>query len=79
MLITRGKRIGIASTRHLKANKYMPNQRRKDLKRVGFWVSGSFKKRLEKEAKRRGMPVSDLIREMIGEELGDPYPGKKSK
>ena len=55
----------------------MPNQRRKDLKKVGFWVSDSFKKRLEKEAARRKMPVADLIREMLGQELGDdPYPDK---
>lgn len=57
----------------------MPNQRRKDLKKVGFYVSGSFKKRLEKEAKRRGIAVADLIRDMLKDEFGESYPDKEKK
>ena len=57
----------------------MPNQRRKDLKMIGFYVSGSFKKRLEKEAKRRKMPVADLVRNMLKDEFGESYPEKESK
>ena len=41
------------------------------MKRVGFWVTGDFRKRLAKEAKRRGVSVSDLIRNMLKDEMGE--------
>ncbi|HSI84261.1 MAG: hypothetical protein ACAI35_26255 [Candidatus Methylacidiphilales bacterium] len=39
----------------------MPNQHAPDKASVGIWIPRTLKRRLEKEAKARKMPLSDLI------------------
>ena len=40
---------------------FMPNQHAPDKASVGIWIPRTLKRRLEKEAKARKMPLSDLI------------------
>tara|TARA_R100000808_G_C2145621_1_gene153469 strand:+ start:1048 stop:1206 length:159 start_codon:yes stop_codon:yes gene_type:complete len=39
------------------------------MRSVNCWVTSSFKEKLEKEAKRRGSSVSDLVRDLLQKEL----------
>ncbi len=41
------------------------------MKLVGTYVTKAFKRRLEKEAKKRGISVSDLIREELKRRMGE--------
>ena len=41
------------------------------MKMVATFVTKDFKARIEKQAKKRGMTVSELIREKLKEEMGE--------
>lgn len=41
------------------------------MKQVAAFVTKDFKRRLEREAKRRGTTVADLIRDTLKEEMGE--------
>jgi len=41
------------------------------MKMVASFVTKDFKRKLENEAKRRGMTVSELIRETLKSEMGE--------
>tara|TARA_B100001971_G_scaffold210667_1_gene236657 strand:+ start:1490 stop:1753 length:264 start_codon:yes stop_codon:yes gene_type:complete len=41
------------------------------MKKVGAFVTVEFKRKLELVAKQRGISVSDLIRDLLAEELGE--------
>ena len=41
------------------------------MKLVGTYVTKQFKRRIEKEAKKRGISVSDLIREELKKRMGE--------
>ena len=42
------------------------------MKMVATFVTKEFKSRIEKAAKKRGITVSELIREKLKEEMGEP-------
>tara|TARA_Y100000593_G_scaffold52472_1_gene98544 strand:- start:5158 stop:5325 length:168 start_codon:yes stop_codon:yes gene_type:complete len=47
----------------------MPNKRKEGKRLMGFWVDQDFKRAVEEEAKRRGMPAAELIREILNDEM----------
>ena len=50
----------------------MANGRDTDkMKQVAAFVTKDFKRRLKREAKRRGTTVADLIRDTLKEEMGE--------
>ena len=48
----------------------MPSQRKKGLKLIGAFVPDATYKALKAAAKKRGLPMAELVRELIQKYLG---------
>ena len=51
----------------------MPNQRREDKRKLSLWVADSTRKRLQKEAEKRGVTLTEYLIQLAEEKTGRKF------